>query len=126
MAKETESMDKLKIDNSVQDDDDPKNFKTVSNGAGSLLRIKQNIEHVMKIKDRSFIELETGEGVLVLYDFLNIKTEERTLIFLIEESQYMYMTKDFDKEFEVLRTGTYEHSNIEKDSNITQAIEDLE
>lgn len=108
-----------------EDDDNPENFVPVTSGAGSLLSVKQKVEYVMRLKDRGFIELEEGDNVLALYDFNNVKTNERVLIFLIDESQFMYITKSFDEDFEVLRSGTYEHSDIEGDTSITDVVDKL-
>ena len=106
-----------------EDDDDPKNFGMVEHGAGSLLRVKRKIDHVMEIKDRQFIELEPEDNVLVLYDFFNSKTVERVLIFLIEDRRYMYMTKEFSDDFEILYNGTYEQkTNEDADEEIVDAL----
>lgn len=108
-----------------EDDDAPENFHMVEKGAGSLLRVKKKIEHVMGIKDRQFIELEPEDNILVLYDFLNSKTTERVLILLIEEKRFMYMTKEFDDEFEVLFRGTYEQKPTTDDEEVN-AIFDID
>lgn len=92
-----------------EDVDDPKNYVHMENGAGALLRAKRAVEHVMKIKDRQFIDLKENDNVFVLYDYCNTKTKERALIFLIEEARYMCMTKEFDADFEVVFAGTYQH-----------------
>lgn len=120
-----ENMEKEAVKLTREDDDAPENFVRVEKGPGSLLRAKRKIEHVMKIKDRQFIDLQDGDNVLALYDFLNVKTNERVLVFLIEETRYMYMTKEFEDDFEVLFAGTYEHpDNEELPSNVLNSLSD--
>lgn len=86
---------------------DAAKFKPTATGCGTLLKAKRDLEHLMRLKDIQTTKLTEGEAVIVLYDFVHVDTEERALILLLpDEQRHMYMTTEFDKDFEVLRAGT--------------------
>ena len=73
---------------------------------GTLLRAKRELKKLMRLTDIQSATLEEGEAIMTLYDFVEPTTKERALIFLVGEARYMYMTTEFDEDFEVLSPGT--------------------
>jgi len=84
---------------------------------GSLLKTKRKIDYLMDLSDISAYNLEEGTLVVTLYDLTNVEnSKERSLILLIGEKRYMYITEDYEGDFTVLKKGTTEmvfHDKVE-------------
>ena len=107
MTEEEENEETTKKSAQLQKfEEDADKFMPTSTGCGALLQAKRDIGHLMRLTDVQEAMLAKGDAVIVLYDFTQIDTKERALVLLAKETRYLYMTTEFDDDFEVLREGT--------------------
>jgi len=82
-------------------------FEPTPGACGTLVKTKRDIQHLMRLKDIKTTSLKEGEAAVVLYDFTHKETDERAVVLLMaDEQRHMYMTQEFDEDFEVMRAGT--------------------
>jgi len=97
---------------------DDKFIPTNDKLCGTLLKAKKPISYLMKLTDASSFSIKKDQVSTVLYDFTNkIKTNERALILLIGEYRYVYVTENFDDDFEILIEGTTEMQFASEDNS---------
>lgn len=102
------SQEEEDVVNKINDIDNVDNFEPLKKSCGSLFKTRDKTPHMMKIPEQKFFDIEKNEVLLVLHGFRNKVTDERVFIFLYNESKYMYITDDIEKEFEKVHTGSTE------------------
>lgn len=83
-------------------------FEPSQTGAGTLLRARRNIEHVLNLQSLSPEDFSEGDTGLVLYELIHNETDERALIMLKDETRVMHISNEFDKDYEVVVQGSTE------------------
>jgi len=81
-------------------------YQPVENGKGTLIVTKKDLGFVMKVADTASVIVPKDTSLLVLHMFENIKSKERSILFLTGEQMCMYVTENYDDDFTTLRDGT--------------------
>lgn len=87
-------------------EEEAEKFEPSEDGAGTLLRAKRDIEHVLNLKSLTPETFNEGEVGLVIYELTHSETGERAMIMLKDETRIMHISSEFDKDYKVIAKGT--------------------
>lgn len=121
----TKKTEKVKKDTPSVYEEEAEKFSPAQGGCGALLKAKRSLTHVMKLKDASQANIDEGDMAIVLYDFRHEETGERAMVLLMGESRFMYMTTEFDEDFEVVRMGTSQMQFGEPNEKIAKLYDNV-